>query len=118
MCACKTWPYNFALMPDPTSYLYTRPTQSFLKPAPTIRPRFHPLIYKEVKVSRVLSLVTILLFGIAPGLLAQERQIATYSGLSGSLGPQWVSVDRHLFEKYGSKIEWVLMTGGVRGIQA
>jgi len=69
-------------------------------------------------VSRVLSLVTILLFGIAPGLLAQERQIATYSGLSGSLGPQWVSVDRRLFEKYGSKIEWVLMTGGVRGIQA
>src|SRR5437667_12902612 len=42
MCACKTWPYNFALMPDPTSYLYTRPTQSFLKPAPTIRPKISP----------------------------------------------------------------------------
>ena len=27
-------------------------------------------------------------------------------------------MDRRLFEKYGSKIEWVLMTGGVRGIQA
>ena len=69
-------------------------------------------------MSRVLSLVTILLFGIAPGLLAQERQIATYSGFSGSLGPQWVGVDQHLFEKYGSKIEWVLMTGAVRGTQA
>src|ERR1044071_2661000 len=51
-------------------------------------------------------------------LFAQERQIATYAGVSGSLGPQWVSVDRHLFEKYGLKIEWVLMSGGVRGIQA
>jgi len=69
-------------------------------------------------VSRVLSLVTILLFGIAPGLLAQERHIATYGGVSGSLGPQWLGVDRHLFEKYGTKIEWVLMTGAVRGIQA
>ena len=27
-------------------------------------------------------------------------------------------MDRHLFEKYGLKIEWVLMSGGVRGIQA
>lgn len=67
---------------------------------------------------RVLSLAAILLLGIAPGLLGQERHIATYAGVSGSLGPQWVSVDRHLFEKYGLKIEWVLMTGGVRGIQA
>jgi ABC-type nitrate/sulfonate/bicarbonate transport system substrate-binding protein len=69
-------------------------------------------------VSRVLFLAAILLLGIAPGLFAQERHIATYAGVSGSLGPQWVSVDRHLFEKYGLKIEWVLMTGGVRGIQA
>jgi ABC-type nitrate/sulfonate/bicarbonate transport system substrate-binding protein len=69
-------------------------------------------------VSRVLSLAAILLLGIASGLSAQERHIATYAGVSGSLGPQWVSVDRHLFEKYGLKIEWVLMTGGVRGIQA
>lgn len=67
---------------------------------------------------KVLSLAAILLVGIAPGLLGQERHIATYAGVSGSLGPQWVSVDRHLFEKYGLKIEWVLMTGGVRGIQA
>ena len=69
-------------------------------------------------MSRVLSLVTILLFGIAPGLLAQERHIATYGGVSGSLGPQWLGVDRRIFEKYGTKIEWVLMTGAVRGIQA
>jgi ABC-type nitrate/sulfonate/bicarbonate transport system substrate-binding protein len=69
-------------------------------------------------VLKVLSLAAILLLGIAPGLLGQERHIATYAGVSGSLGPQWVSVDRHLFEKYGLKIEWVLMTGGVRGIQA
>ena len=54
-------------------------------------------------MSRVLSLVTILLFGIAPGLLAQERQIATYSGLSGSLGPQWVSVDRRLLRSMDQK---------------
>lgn len=94
-------------MPDPKASLSHRQQSN---------PRFHPLIYKGV--ARVLFFVTILLFGIVPGLLAQERQIATYFGLSGSLGPQWVSVDRRLFEKYGSKIEWVLMTGGVRGIQA
>ena len=69
-------------------------------------------------MSRALFLAAILLLGIASGLPAQERHIATYAGVSGSLGPQWVSVDRHLFEKYGLKIEWVLMTGGVRGIQA
>lgn len=67
---------------------------------------------------KVLSLAAILLLGVAHGILGQERHIATYAGVSGSLGPQWVSVDRHLFEKYGLKIEWVLMTGGVRGIQA
>ena len=94
-------------MPDPKASLNQRQQSN---------PRFHALIYQGV--SRVLSLVTILLFGIAPSLLAQERQIATYSGFSGSLGPQWVSVDQRLFEKYGSKIEWVLMTGAVRGTQA
>src|SRR5215813_2936431 len=62
--------------------------------------------------------VIILLIGNGPALVAQERQVATYAGVSGSLGPQWVSVDRNLFEKYGLKIEWVLMSGGVRGIQA
>ena len=67
---------------------------------------------------RALSLATVFFLSCAPSLLAQEQHIATYGGMSGSLGPQWVSVDRHLFEKYGLKIEWVLMTGGVRGIQA
>jgi hypothetical protein len=92
-------------MPDPKASLSQRQQSN---------PRFHPLIYKGV--ARVLFFVTILLFGIVPGLLAQERQIATYSGLSGSLGPQWVSVDRRLFEKYGSKIEWVLMCARDTGI--
>lgn len=69
-------------------------------------------------MSKALSIIAFLLLAIAPGLWAQERQVATYSGVSGSLGPQWLAVDRHLFEKYGAKIDWVLMTGAVRGMQA
>ena len=67
---------------------------------------------------RALSLAALVLLCSATSLLAQERHIATYGGVSGSLGPQWLGVDRRIFEKYGTKIEWVLMTGGVRGIQA
>jgi ABC-type nitrate/sulfonate/bicarbonate transport system substrate-binding protein len=72
----------------------------------------------SVKVLPALFLAAVLLLGNAPRLLAQERHIATYSGVSGTLGPQWVSVDRRLFEKYGLKVEWVFMSGAVRGIQA
>ena len=67
---------------------------------------------------RALSLAALVLLCSATSLLAQERHIATYGGVSGSLGPQWLGVDRRIFEQYGTKIEWVLMTGGVRGIQA
>jgi ABC-type nitrate/sulfonate/bicarbonate transport system substrate-binding protein len=74
--------------------------------------------FKEVKLLKLLSLAAVLFLGFVPPLLGQERHVATYAGVSGSLGPQWVSVDRQLFEKYGSKVEWVLMAGGVRGIQA
>jgi ABC-type nitrate/sulfonate/bicarbonate transport system substrate-binding protein len=67
---------------------------------------------------RVLSLTSIVVLCSATSLLAQDRHIATYAGVSGSIGPQWLGVDRRIFEKYGTKIEWVLMTGAVRGIQA
>src|SRR5438132_13649968 len=67
---------------------------------------------------RALSLAALVVLCSARSLLGQERYIATYGGVSGSLGPQWLGVDRRIFEKYGTKIEWVLMTGGVRGIQA
>ena len=67
---------------------------------------------------KALFLAALVLLCSATGLLGQERQIATYGGVSGSLGPQWLGVDRRIFEKYGTKIEWVLMTGAVRGIQA
>ena len=73
---------------------------------------------RSVIVLRALFLAAVLFLGNAPRLLAQERHIATYSGVSGTLGPQWVSVDRRLFEQYGLKVEWVLMSGAVRGIQA
>src|SRR5262245_1569888 len=70
------------------------------------------------KMFRALALSVLVLLCSAASLLAQERHIATYGGVSGSLGPQWLGVDRRIFEKYGTKIEWVLMTGAVRGIQA
>ena len=52
------------------------------------------------KLSKVLNkmklqftlLAIILLIALAPTLFAQERHVATYAGVSGSLGPQWVSV--------------------------
>jgi hypothetical protein len=56
---------------------------------------------------KALSLAGLVLLCSATGLPAQERQIATYGGVSGSLGPQWLGVDRRIFEKYGTKIEWV-----------
>ena len=65
-----------------------------------------------------LALAVLVLLCSGTRLPAQERHIATYGGVSGSLGPQWLGVDRRIFEKYGTKIEWVLMTGAVRGIQA
>src|SRR5262249_58040922 len=70
------------------------------------------------KMLRALSLVALVLLCSATSLLAQERHIATYGGGSGSLGPQWLAGGRRKFEKYGTQIEWVLMTGGGRGIQA
>lgn len=48
---------------------------------------------------RALSLAALVLLCSATSLLAQERQIATYGGVSGSLGPQWLGVDRRIFEK-------------------
>src|SRR5262245_9863373 len=69
------------------------------------------------KMLSALSLAGLVLLRCATSLLAQGH-MATYGGVSGSLGPQWLGVDRRIFEKYGTKIEWVLMTGGVRGIQA
>lgn len=65
-----------------------------------------------------LYLIIILLLIIPLASHAQERHIATYAGVSGSLGPQWTCVDLALFAKYGLNVEWVLMTGGSRGIQA
>ncbi len=70
------------------------------------------------RMLRALSLAAIFTVVLAQTLVGQERYIATYSGISGSQGPQWVTVDLPLFEKYGLKVEWVLMSGGVRGIQA
>ena len=67
---------------------------------------------------RKLPLIIILLLMIPLASHAQERHIATYAGVSGSLGPQWMSVDLGLFGKYGLNVDWVLMTGGARGIQA
>lgn len=62
--------------------------------------------------------VAVLVLACPAWLAAQERQIASYSGVSGTLGPQWVSGDWQLFEKYGLRVEWVFMSGAVRGIQA
>jgi hypothetical protein len=52
---------------------------------------------------RALSLAALAVLCSATSLLAQERHIATYSGVSGRLGPQWFGVDRPVFEKYGTK---------------
>src|ERR1700751_1985267 len=69
-----------------------------------------PLMLAGRKPLRAQSLGLLVLLCSGPSLLAQERHIATYGGVSGSLGPQWLGVDRRIFEKYGTKIEWVLMT--------
>jgi NitT/TauT family transport system substrate-binding protein len=60
----------------------------------------------------------LLLIGASSSSLAQVRHLHSSAGVGSNQLPMYVAQDLGLFEKYGLKVELIVITGGARGVQA
>jgi ABC-type nitrate/sulfonate/bicarbonate transport system substrate-binding protein len=72
-----------------------------------------------MKRSNLLSIYLVVLLTVVSftGVMAQEKLVIAYSGVSGFQGPLWTFNDLKLSQKYGLDPETVMIVGGQRSIQ-